>query len=313
MSLLASRAVWDGSAATGSAFTLLLAIADAADREGVLAKYPRSHTWLAKRARVHPDSVRRLVRELEEVGELVVLRRGNGRAKTDYQIVLPGLASGPCQDDEQGRDAPRRERDVPPITPTTSPKGSSDHDVERPPDGAPAEGQEQDHDHRIAAGCLAVAEALIESGHWHTKPDPTNTKAWRWCSRRKMVAALAEAWACIDISQNDLIAALQAPAPFRPWPPTVAGIKAAVAAQVPEPEPVPQPRPDFALPFELDEWRKPCTDITPLTHALHQALDHEVEDQWRRRLGYASGFPGEPAIQAEVLEAWFTERGGCLR
>lgn len=85
--------VFQHSAAKGSARLVLLAMADEANDQGLLTAYRRSQSWIAAKANVDRASVRRAIQTLEDLGELVVLVRGDGRESSDYQIVLPDLAS----------------------------------------------------------------------------------------------------------------------------------------------------------------------------------------------------------------------------
>jgi hypothetical protein len=87
-------AVFDHSRTTGTARLVMLAIANEANRDGLCAHYKRSQSALQAAANCSGDSVRRGVVQAVELGELVVLRKGDGRASTDYQIVLPGLGEG---------------------------------------------------------------------------------------------------------------------------------------------------------------------------------------------------------------------------
>ncbi len=88
-------AVFKFSASKGAARLVLLALADEANDDGLVTAYRRSHNHLASKANIDPSSVARVTKALTELGELEVLRVGDGRASTDYRVVLPGLIEGP--------------------------------------------------------------------------------------------------------------------------------------------------------------------------------------------------------------------------
>ncbi|WP_157182959.1 helix-turn-helix domain-containing protein [Sciscionella marina] len=78
--------VWENSPTSGTELLLLLAIADCADDYGRNA-FP-SRTTLARKLRMNPSTVRRLVRKLENAGQLRV-ERSVGRHQTNsYSLVL---------------------------------------------------------------------------------------------------------------------------------------------------------------------------------------------------------------------------------
>lgn len=125
MSHRSTAAVYDHSRSKGSARLVLLAMADEANDQGLLTAYRRSRSWLARKANVDAGTVRRAIRDLEELGEIVTLTTGDGRDSSDYRLTLPGLGEG-GQDAPPGR-APRTPRggdthpqggpDAPPIIP----------------------------------------------------------------------------------------------------------------------------------------------------------------------------------------------------
>ena len=81
--------VFARSRARGTARLVLLALADVAHDTGEVSAYRRSHRVLAAKANVAERSVVRAIAELVELGELVVVERGDGRRQSDYQIVVP--------------------------------------------------------------------------------------------------------------------------------------------------------------------------------------------------------------------------------
>ena len=79
MSIKTMSRVWDHSAQKGSSLLLLLAIADHADDRGENA-WPSVDT-LARKTRMTPRQVQKLIRKLEASGELVVKRSRGGRKR----------------------------------------------------------------------------------------------------------------------------------------------------------------------------------------------------------------------------------------
>jgi len=75
--------VWDNSKQTGSALLMLLAIADHANDDGVC--WP-SVKRLAARCRVQERQAKKLIKQLEESGELIV-ERGIGRKHTSLYTI----------------------------------------------------------------------------------------------------------------------------------------------------------------------------------------------------------------------------------
>jgi hypothetical protein len=102
MSHKVSTAVYEHSRSKGSARLVLLAMADEAHSSGDLTAYARSYTHLARKANVSKNSVRVAIRSLEALGELQVLREGDGRSSSDYRIVLPGLGPEGTQSEHPG-------------------------------------------------------------------------------------------------------------------------------------------------------------------------------------------------------------------
>ena len=78
MSLESTALVWAHSKATGSALLALLAIAD---HDGDGGSWPAMET-IAHRARVSREGARKIVRRLEEMGEIVTERNGGGGLRT---------------------------------------------------------------------------------------------------------------------------------------------------------------------------------------------------------------------------------------
>lgn len=114
MSVTAMAAVFEHSQATGAARLMMLAIADSAHDSGELSAYPRSQALLARKANVDARTARRALRALEDLGELKVTQVGDGRASSDYLMLLPGLKIEGGRDARPGRaDRPAREGKVP--------------------------------------------------------------------------------------------------------------------------------------------------------------------------------------------------------
>jgi DNA-binding MarR family transcriptional regulator len=87
MSVRIMADVWARSTQSGGKLLVLLALADNADDE-------RRHAWpsvetLAKKARLSPRQVKRVLTELVAAGELEVVREGGGRGKPTLYRVLP--------------------------------------------------------------------------------------------------------------------------------------------------------------------------------------------------------------------------------
>ncbi len=126
MSTEATTAIYRYSKSKGSARLVLLAMGDEANGEGLLTAYKRSHGALSHKANIDRSSVARAVKTLVDLGELRVLQQGNGRASTDYQILLPGLGVEGTQDEypapagcapRVGRVSTQGTQDDPPIIP----------------------------------------------------------------------------------------------------------------------------------------------------------------------------------------------------
>ena len=94
MSVRVQSAVWEHSRATGNALLVLLKIADNCDDDGRNA-WP-SLPNLARYCRCSVSTVQRSIRELESLGELVVVHRGGGlEARNPLRPEpLPGLSPG---------------------------------------------------------------------------------------------------------------------------------------------------------------------------------------------------------------------------
>ncbi len=88
MSVKIMSAVWEQSQHKGAHLLVLLALADHASDDGV--SWP-SLARLASCARVAPRHVRRILRDLEAEGEIIVVR-GAGRGNTNMYLVTLGLS-----------------------------------------------------------------------------------------------------------------------------------------------------------------------------------------------------------------------------
>lgn len=93
MSVHTTTWVWKHSTASGSAFVVLLALADHAHPDGTHA-YP-SVAELARMARVSERTVQRCLQELADLGEVTVISQASRYKPTEYtinqgcQIVTP--------------------------------------------------------------------------------------------------------------------------------------------------------------------------------------------------------------------------------
>lgn len=105
--------VFRESKSTGAARLVLIALADVAADSGEVTAYARSYSVLAAKANCGEGTVRKAIRQLEELGEVEVLVRGDGRTKSDYRIHLPTLGSD-LEPQKRTQGAP----DAHPITPS---------------------------------------------------------------------------------------------------------------------------------------------------------------------------------------------------
>lgn len=125
-------AVFRSSRSKGGARLVLLALADEANEEGYVTAYKRSQSHLARKANVGRGTARTALQLLEELGEIEIIKRGDGRASSDYRIVLPGLIEGvenrPPQI-EGAQDQPPGGQESTPRGPEIDPQGAKD----RPP------------------------------------------------------------------------------------------------------------------------------------------------------------------------------------
>lgn len=97
MSVQASSWAWEHSESAGNTRLVLLAIADAADREGANA-WP-SQDSIARMCRISVRTVRRCILELEELGELEVIIHGGPAYRDDrrpnkYRLLKMQLGTG---------------------------------------------------------------------------------------------------------------------------------------------------------------------------------------------------------------------------
>jgi DNA-binding MarR family transcriptional regulator len=108
MSIAIMTRVWSESQHKGSELLLLLAIADNANDQGIA--YPSVRT-LAKKTRLHPHHVKKLLRVLEASGELVTHIGTGPRGCNEYQIklsteegsnLLPRMKSTGSPQDQKG-------------------------------------------------------------------------------------------------------------------------------------------------------------------------------------------------------------------
>ncbi len=98
MSIYPMARVWDHSQQRGTHLLLMLAMADASDELGVLWA---GNSFLGNRARISDDrQVRRMLRRLEDVGEIITIRshRPNGLTLPNYYIVTPGASEAILSD-----------------------------------------------------------------------------------------------------------------------------------------------------------------------------------------------------------------------
>lgn len=97
MSVAVSRRVWESSRHNGATFTVLLALADYADDEGVA--YP-SVTALAKKARLSERMTQYAIGQLKRSGEVLV-EVGGGRHRTHRYVVRVSETAQPLHPIEE--------------------------------------------------------------------------------------------------------------------------------------------------------------------------------------------------------------------
>lgn len=173
MSTEATAAVYKHSQSKGSARLVLLAMADEANGQGLLTAYKRSHGALSSKANIDTSSVARAVKTLVGIGEIEVLQRGTGRASTDYQILLPGLADEGRQIEypapaecvpRVGRMSTQGTQDEAPIIPFSP---STSLKILRP-----------EGDERTDAELLAAAFNAFWKAYPYKRSKPAALKAW---------------------------------------------------------------------------------------------------------------------------------------
>jgi hypothetical protein len=98
VSILLMSQVWKWSASKGVARLVLLALADEGNDEGEVTAYRRSQSALAVKANASIEAVRKAIKTLGELGELVVLSHGEGRASSNYQITLRHPVESPTNE-----------------------------------------------------------------------------------------------------------------------------------------------------------------------------------------------------------------------
>lgn len=87
MSIYITTRAWDHSKATGASLLMILALSDRSDEDGV--SWP-GIDYLARKARVTPRQVQRMLQQLEACGEIYIERRA-GRKHTNRYFVAIGL------------------------------------------------------------------------------------------------------------------------------------------------------------------------------------------------------------------------------
>ncbi len=117
MSVLISGAVWKYSKATATDLLVLLALADQADDQGEC--WP-SMGYIGKKCRIDTRTARRHIRQLEELGEVIVVL-GGGKASAPgstrsnrYRIVvhIPATEGGNLPDSTDGGNLPEADTGV---------------------------------------------------------------------------------------------------------------------------------------------------------------------------------------------------------
>lgn len=166
MSVVQIARAFRGSKAKGTARLVLLALADVANDDGEVTAYGRSQKILAGKANCDEGSVRRAIDKLEELGELKVLRLGDGRKPSDYQLTIPepiegrqSAAPAPAgRAPSPGELPPQGAQDAAPITPSlpgVDPSPSDDSPPAAASEPDPLEGFEafwERYPRRVAKG-----------------------------------------------------------------------------------------------------------------------------------------------------------------
>jgi hypothetical protein len=137
MSIRMMTQVWDQSQHKGSELLLLLAIADNANDQGVA--YPSVRT-LAKKTRLHPHHVKKLLRVLEASGELVTHIGTGPRGCNEYEIKLSTGEGSNLLPRMKSSGSPQDQKGVVPTLPepNTEPKREEKPFSLEPDHGAPA-------------------------------------------------------------------------------------------------------------------------------------------------------------------------------
>lgn len=114
MSVFPTKWAWEHSQSKGAARLVLLALADIASDEGEITAYPRSKRRLMAMTALSREGIRKAVGELVQIGELVVLRQGDGRNPSNYQIIM-----------REPNDVAPRGQQSGPLAPTELPPGAN--------------------------------------------------------------------------------------------------------------------------------------------------------------------------------------------
>lgn len=85
MSIKVMNWVWENSKQEGGALLTLLAMADFADDSGVC--WPSAST-LARKARLTPNHIFKILRQLKSDGEIKTMKPGGGRQSSTYMILI---------------------------------------------------------------------------------------------------------------------------------------------------------------------------------------------------------------------------------
>lgn len=93
--------VWEHSRAKRGARLVLLAIADVASDAGEATNYARSYKTLEAKTLLDEETIRRAIKTLVELGELEVIKTGDGRQPTDYRVPM---TRHPQNEDPQNAD-----------------------------------------------------------------------------------------------------------------------------------------------------------------------------------------------------------------
>jgi Helix-turn-helix domain len=213
MSIHVMSRVWECSTQAGGSLLVLLAIADFADDEGLA--FPSIGT-LARKARLSPRQVQRVLAELVAAGELEI-EHGHGRhgshlyrvtigtrvggSTTPRQNVAPDTMSPPCARPCRARVTPVSREGVTPASPEPSLREPPGPTTPRSPRAAPPRQQQGAREEDDEDGTPARIEP---AGRGPDPPPPSSMK-----SEPAVMALAAALYGALGSDLDDLTGALR--------------------------------------------------------------------------------------------------------